>query len=255
MIKKMKDILRFSVPIILLLVVWELYSRYLTINSNLFPPPSIVFYTLFKLLKEGVIFNDILISLYRLFLGLILGSFVGILTGLLTGTYKNLSAIFSPIAQTFKQFPPVAIVPFMIVWFGIDDFSKIISIAFAVFFPVWMNTHTGVTHIPDIFVLSAKQFTSSRLILFKKIIFPGSLPFIMSGLRTSISVAFVMIFVSELAGASSGLGYQMSVSQLSYRMDQMMAILFIFGIIGALTDFLFVNLTKITFPWIKNLNK
>jgi ABC-type nitrate/sulfonate/bicarbonate transport system permease component len=77
----------------------------------------------------------------------------------------------------------------------------------------------------------------------------------MSGIRTSISVAFVMIFVSELAGASSGLGYQMSVSQLSYRMDQMMAILFIFGIIGALTDFLFVNLTKITFPWIKNLNK
>lgn len=255
MIILLKKILKFLLPIICLGFIWQLYSLFITKNISLLPTPITVFSTLWILITDVNIFFDISVSMYRLMAGIILGSIFGILLGLATGYNKGISNFFSPILLTFRQFPSVAIVPFMIVWFGIDDLSKVFSTAFATFFPVWLGAHTGVRNIPDIYLKNARQFTSDKIKIFSKVIFPGSLSFIISGIRTSIAVAFTMIFVSELAGASRGLGYQMSIAQLSYRMDKMIAILFIFGVLGVSTDYLFLKLTQIFFPWIKYTNK
>lgn len=247
---KIKRIIIFLIPILFVVLLWEIICKLQLVNASLFPSPLSVFQSMKKLFMDGTIISDSEASLLRVLISLLFGSFLGILVGLFTGRFKLFSLIFSPIGQILRQFPPVAIIPFTIVWFGIDEGAKIFATSFAVFFPIWISTYTGVINIPHIYLSSASQFTKSQITIFTKIILPGALPFIISGIRTSISVAFVMIFVSELAGASSGLGYRISISQSSYRIDDMMAMLIVLGILGASFDYLFLKITTKIFPWI-----
>lgn len=247
----MKKFLWFIVPIILVLVLWEIISHSGFVSAALFPPPSKVAVALWGMITSGTLFSDLRDSLWRLVVGLFLGSIFGVIAGLLTGRKKMFENIFTPIIQILRPLPPVAIIPLVIVWFGIDDGAKIFSIAFAVFFPVWLNTYIGVGRIAKEFLWSAKLLTKSSLKVFHKVILPSALPFIIAGIRTSIAIAFVMVFVSELSGASSGLGYRISISSLSYRIDEMIAALIVLGTFGAITDKLFVVGTNKIFPWIK----
>jgi NitT/TauT family transport system permease protein len=247
----MKKILWFILPIVIVSILWEFISRSGFINAALFPPPSKVIVALWGMVKSGTLLSDIRDSIWRLLLGLGIGSIVGICIGLITGRIKSVAKILNPIIQALRPLPPVAIIPLIIVWFGIDDSAKIFSIAFAVFFPVWLNTHIGAGRIAHEFLWSAKLLTRSSSKIFSKIIFPSALPFIIAGIRTSIAIAFVMVFVSELSGASSGLGYRISISSLAYRIDEMMAALIVLGALGALTDQLFVFSTNRIFPWIR----
>lgn len=250
----MKNFLWYALPIIFLAVLWEIVSRSELISTVLFPPPSKVILALYFMIKNGTLISDINASLWRVLVGLSLGSLIGVITGLLTGRIKTFSRLFSPIILLFRSFPPVAILPFVIIWLGIDDIAKIFSIAFAVFFPVWANSHIGAQQIPRIFLWSAQLLTKSILKKFYKVIIPAAMPFIIAGIRIGIAVSFIMLFVSEISGASSGLGYRISVSNLAYRVDEMMASLFILGILGMTTDQLFVVITKKIFPWTKNIS-
>jgi NitT/TauT family transport system permease protein len=247
----MKRFLLFILPIIALVVLWEFVSRSGFVNSALFPPPSHVAVAFWGMAKAGILFSDLRDSLWRLFAGLFLGSAIAVILGLLTGRLKIFSALFSPIIQILRPLPPVAIIPLVIVWFGIDDGAKIFSIAFAVFFPVWLNTHIGVLQIPQTFLWSAKLLTNSSFKILSEIVFPAALPFIIAGIRTGIALSFIMIFVSELSGASSGLGYRISVTQMSYRIDEMMAALITLGALGAITDQTFIFYAEKFFPWVK----
>ncbi len=247
----MRRFLWFVSPIVLVLVLWEFVSDSGLVNPALFPAPSKVAVALWLMVQAGTLLLDLQASLWRLLAGLVLGSSAGALVGLLTGRIKNFANALSPIIQVLRPLPAVAIIPLIIVWFGIDDGAKIFSIAFATFFPVWINTHIGSQQIPRAFLWSASLLTHSSLKVFREVVFPATLPFVMAGIRTGIAIAFIMVFVSELAGASSGLGYRISVTSLAYRIDEMVAALFVLGALGALTDQLFVFLSNKIFPWIK----
>jgi ABC-type nitrate/sulfonate/bicarbonate transport system permease component len=242
---------RLGLPIFALLVVWELVSRLGLVSAALFPPPSRVLVALFELLRSGEMLRDMGASYTRLLVGLGGGAVVGILLGLLTGRVKAAADLLTPLVQLFRPLPPVAIIPLVIVWFGIGETAKVFSIGFAVFFPVWLNTHLGAQQVPQRLLWSASTLTRSRLKIFWKVIFPASLPFIVAGLRVGISVAFVMVFVSELAGASEGIGYQISTSHLAYRIDRMMAALAVLGASGALADYVFSKGVEWRYPWLK----
>lgn len=201
--------------------------------------------------RSGELLRDIQASLWRALIGFCLGSVIAIFVGLLTGRIKLFSNYLSPLIQLLRPLPPVAIIPLVIVWFGIGEVSKIFSISFAVFFPVWINTHVGVRDIPKTFLWSAHTLKIRGLAILWKVIFPAALPFIVAGLRTGISIAFIMVFVSELAGASSGIGYQIYSSQLAYRMDRMIAALVLLGLFGALADIGLLAIIRLVFPWLK----
>jgi ABC-type nitrate/sulfonate/bicarbonate transport system permease component len=249
----MKKALWFILPIVFVGLLWELISRTSLVNPFLFPPPSKVISALWEMIKSGDLFADIRDSLWRLILGLLSGSVIGVVFGLITGRIKRFASLFVPIIQILRPLPPVAIIPLVIVWFGIDNGAKIFSIAFAVFFPVWINTYVGAQQIPQIFIWSAELLTKSTIKIFHKVILPATLPFIVTGIRTGIAVSFIMIYVSELAGASSGLGYRISIAQLSYRIDEMIATLIVLGALGAILDQIFVRLTRRIFPWVNYL--
>lgn len=246
----MKKFLWFILPIIVVSLLWEFISRSGFVNVSLFPPPSKVAVALWGMIVSGTLITDLMDSVWRLVVGLVVGSGLGILLGLATGRSKAFARALNPIIQVLRPLPPVAIIPLIIVWFGIDDGAKIFSIAFAVFFPVWIGAYLGAQQIPQTFLWSARLFTISKLRMFREVIFPASLSFIISGIRTAIAIGFVMVFVSELSGASSGLGYRISISSLSYRIDEMIAALIVLGALGATTDQLFVLFTRKVFPWL-----
>lgn len=237
-------------PILGLLFLWEVIARMGYINPLLFPPPSIVIQALWGLLRSGVLLWDAAISLWRVLVGLGIGILLGVITGLLTGRMNAFDIVLSPIIHALRPLPPVAIIPLVIVWFGIDDAAKIFSIALATFFPVWLNAHNGARHIAKEYFWSAELLTSSPSIIFFYVVLPGAMPMVVTGIRSAISTSFIMVFVSELAGAHSGLGYRISITQLSYRVDQMIAALVILSLLSALCDALFTKGIAFLFPWL-----
>lgn len=264
----MRDSVRVGISITCFLVGWELVARAGIVPAPLFPPPTGVIRALHEMATAkvrwptgccvwipGPLQNDLVldlgVSLQRGALGWAIGSLAGIVIGVLTGRLPVLNSYLAPIIQIFRPLPPVAIIPVIIVWFGIGDISKIFSIAFAVFFPVWINSHIGAQKIPKSFIWSAQSLRTGRFTMLRRVIFPGSLPFVAAGLRTGISVAFVMVYVSELAGASAGIGYEISSSHLSYRVDRMLGALLLLGAAGASADLLLSKALNSAFPWLR----
>lgn len=252
LIHKLKKIY-FIAPILIFILIWQLISISTLVNITLFPPPTKVFSAFIELLNSGELFLHIRSSMWRVLLGLFIGSLFGILFGLLTGRIKIINQSLSPLLNVFRSFPPVAIIPLVIAWFGIGEKAKLFSISFAVFFPVWINSHIGASTISVYYLRAASTLTKSFFKKWFKVILPASLPFIVAGIRTGIAIAFIMIFVSELAGSSSGIGYLISVSHLAYRIDMMIVGLLLLGFFGALTDYIFVRLIKWRFPWIEKM--
>ena len=249
----MNRTLSFLLPVIALLAFLEAVSRSGIVNITLFPPPTSWCSSLLEMAKSGELVRDIATSLWRALAGLIIGSIFGVLVGLATGRIKVLDSVLSPIFNILRSFPPVAIIPLIIVWFGIGEQAKLFSISFAVFFPVWVSAHTGARSVPQSYLRAAQSLSCSTARKFSKIIFPAALPFIIAGIRIGIAVTFVMVFVSELAGASAGLGYQIYVSHLAYRIDRMVAGLVVLGLLAAFTDFLFTRSIGKYFPWVKKI--
>lgn len=241
------------VPILIFIILWQTIPTSGLINKTLFPPPTEVFSAFIELSNSGELLLHIKSSILRVFLGLSIGSILGIIFGLLTGRIQLIDKSLSPLFNIFRSFPPVAIIPLVIAWFGIGETAKLFSISFAVFFPVWINSHIGASSISVYYLRAASTLTKSISKKFLKVILPASLPFIVAGIRTGIAVAFIMIFVSELAGSSSGIGYLISVSHLAYRIDKMIVGLILLGFFGALTDYIFVRLIKWRFPWIEKM--
>lgn len=247
----MKRVIRTSISIAFFLLAWEVIARAGFIHISLFPPPTRVAAAFGEMARSGELVRDIGASLWRAVIGFLIGSAIGIFAGLFTGRIAWIDNYLSPLIQLFRPLPPVAIIPLVIVWFGIGEVSKIFSISFAVFFPTWINTHLGSRDIPQTFLWSAQTLRVKGIRVLWKVIFPSALPFITAGLRNGIAVAFVMVFVSELAGASAGIGYQISVSHLAYRVDRMIAALVLLALFGASADWLLIRVLWRSFPWLK----
>jgi ABC-type nitrate/sulfonate/bicarbonate transport system permease component len=247
----MKRVVQGGISILLFLVAWEVLARGQFIHISLFPPPTQVAVAFREMAESGELVRDVKASLWRAVVGFCIGSGIGICVGLLSGRVVAISNYVGPLIQLFRPLPPVAIIPLVIVWFGIGEPSKIFSISFAVFFPIWINTHLGVQQIPKTFIWGARTLRVKGPAVLWKVVFPASLPFITAGLRTGIALAFVMVFVSELTGASAGIGYQISVSHLAYRVDRMIAALILLGLLGAAADVVLTRTLWLVFPWLR----
>ena len=156
-------------PILVLLIFLEAISRSGIVNITLFPPPSAWALALIEMVKSGELVRDVATSLWRIIAGLTIGSVIGILAGLATGRVRAVDNALSPIFNIIRAFPPVAIIPLVIVWFGIGEPAKLFSISFAVFFPVWISSHTGARNVPQNYLCAAKSLSCTTYRKFTKI--------------------------------------------------------------------------------------
>jgi ABC-type nitrate/sulfonate/bicarbonate transport system permease component len=242
---------RVAVSTATFLAVWEGAARSGYTPITLFPPPTRVLGALVEMAQSGELTRDLAASLRRAAAGFLVGSSAGVGVGLATGRIAWIDHYFSPIIHIFRPIPPVAAIPIVITWMGITEASKVFSIAFAVFLTVWISAHLGARNIPRTYLWAARTLKIRGVHLLHRVIFPGALPFIVAGCRAGIAIAFVMVYVSELAGASSGIGYQINISHLAYRIDRMLAALVVLGACGALADLLLATGLSLAFPWLR----
>ncbi len=233
------------------IAVWEGVSRSGFFNINLFTPPSVVFQALIESVSTGEYYSDIMASTFRVLAGFVIGSALGIILGIATGRVRLLSISVGQIANFLRNIPSIAFVPLALVWFGIDESSKVFLVTWGVIFPVWVNTHQGMARLDENYLWSIKSLGANKLQAFKEVIFPNAMPFIATGLRIGIALAFITLVAAEMAGASSGIGYRISVSHLIFRVDKMLLGITTLGVMGLFADRVLLKMINRLFPWIR----
>ena len=221
--ERWKQTLTIASPIFLL-ILWEFLSRTNLIDVRFFPPPTDIIYTFYNMSVSGELFHHIGVSLYRIFAGFLLGVIPGIVIGLLMGLYSPIRHFVSPIVMALMPIPTLALLPIIIILFGIGDFSKIFTIAGSVFFPVVINTTAGVINIDSIYLDVAKNYGANSKDFFFKIALPGSLPVMMEGIQMGQAIALLTIVAAEMMGATSGIGYLIWTSYKAFLLKEMFGI-------------------------------
>ena len=213
-------------------LLWEIICRLGLVNPLFLPAPSGVLLTLGKLLKSGELATHVSVSLYRALMGFLLAAVIAVPHGILIAWFRTVEDITNPLVELFRPIPAVALIPVAILWFGIGNVSKIVIIAFACYFPIILNTISGVRQVDVNLLKVAKLFGANRTQTLTKIILPSAFPFIMTGLRLGIAVALILLIVTEMIGARSGLGFMIIDAEYTFKTERMFAGIFTIGFIG-----------------------
>jgi ABC-type nitrate/sulfonate/bicarbonate transport system permease component len=169
--------------------------------------------------------------------------------GVMLGRSDFIEALVGPILQMARAIPPLALVPLIIFWFGISEGAKVLLIAWASFFPVWISTLLGVKGANPLFIRAGQSLGARRLSLLSKVVIPAALAPIFAGLRVALASSYTVLVAAELAGAIAGLGYLIQTSALSFRVDNIFVGIVTLALLGFATDGLFMFLLFKFFPW------
>lgn len=205
-------------------------------SPELLPSPLTTWKGFLEILYNGVLFNDIKISMQRVFIGWFRGCLVAIPVGLLIGKFKIVRQLVEPFINFFRFVPAIGFLTLFLMWFGIGEESKLVLIEYAVFFPVTINTIAGVNSIDPVRYQAAESLGASRLQEFFTVTLPGAVPNIFTGIRLGLSTGIISIVGAEMLAASEGLGYLVYTSRLYYRTDWIFVGLVVLGILGFLID-------------------
>jgi ABC-type nitrate/sulfonate/bicarbonate transport system permease component len=192
---------------ILLFLVWEIAARLHWIDVRFFPAPSAIFGEFVRLGASGELLSNTLTSLQRLALGIVIGGVPALVIGLAMGLYRPINAAIDPLISATYPIPKSAILPLILLIFGLGEESKVAMVAIGMFYPVVINTAVGVRQIDKIYFDVGKNFGASRWNTFVTIAFPGALPFIMTGVKLGVGLGLILIAIAEMVGAKSGLGF------------------------------------------------
>lgn len=248
--EKLKHTLTIFSPIFLLLL-WEFLSRTQIIDPRFFPPPSEIAVTFVHMAASGDLLSNLEISFYRILGGFLLGVIPAVLLGLLMGMYSPVKYFFSPIVMALMPIPTLALMPIILIIFGIGDFSKMVTIAGSVFFPVVINTTAGVANIDQIHLDVAKNYGAKSKDFFFKIALPGSLPVMLEGIQMGQAIALLTIVAAEMMGAHSGIGYLIWTSYKAFLLQEMYVGLVLISFFGYFFSILLRLLQKKLIPWRK----
>jgi len=190
-----------------LLLLWELLARLHLIDTRFFPAPSSIAVTMVSLIASGVLVSNTLASLQRLAFGIIIGGVPALALGLMMGLYRPVRAAIDPLIAATYPIPKSAILPLILLIFGLGEPSKIAMVAIGMFYPVVINTTVGVQQIQGIYFDVGRNFGANRWQTFTTIALPGALPFIMTGVKLGVGMGLILIAIAEMIGAQSGLGF------------------------------------------------
>lgn len=221
------------------LLIWHLVSASGMVNRILTPSPFEVIRDMGASIAHGAMVLDIAWSVSRVIVGYLIGGALGIVVGLFTARFQLVNNLVSPVLQALRPIPPIAIVPLTIIWFGLTEGAKYFLIAWGVFFVVWIATHMGVMRINPLLLRAAQSLGVPEKRMMREVIFPGALPFIAVGLRTSVTIAFYSLVAAEVAGAFAGIAYRVNISHQNMQMTQMYGALLMLGVISAAADYIF----------------
>ena len=239
---------RWLVPL-LIVAFWQLASQVGWLNSRVLPAPSAVLTAGWELARSGELGRHFLISLQRAGLGVLFGGGLGFFFGILTGTFRTANLLLDTTFQMVRTIPNLALIPLVILWFGIGESGKVFLIALATFFPVYLNTLHGVTGIDGRLKEMAGVYGLSPLETFRRVTLPGALPGVLVGVRYALGISWLALVVSESFGASSGIGFLAMDAREFFRTDVIVLAIVIYALIGKVADVLVRALERKLLPW------
>lgn len=241
---------RFLVVWLVLMGVWELLVR-TGIEMGLFlPAPSRVLASLWHLAQDGTLARHMTSTVTRIVSGLLIGGTIGLLLGLAMGTSTRLRQLIDPIVAALHPIPRLAFFPLLIVAFGIGEVSKMAAVSLGAFFPMLLNTVAGVRGMNPVHLELALNYGATRRQMFTRILLPGSLPLMLTGLRLSSNIAFHATIGVEMVGSRTGIGSLLWLSWQTFRIDQLYALLVVIAAMGIGLASLIRWVTSRAVPWV-----
>jgi sulfonate transport system permease protein len=235
-----------------LVIIWELLAQGGWLSPQVLPAPSKIVRTAIKLAVAGSLLNDLGVSLLRAAAGFAIGGSVGFTLGILVGFSRVAEAAIDRSVQMIRAIPFLALLPLVIVWLGVGEAEKIFLVALGVTFPIYINTTLGIRQVdPKLIELGRVQGLSS-LQLIRRIIFPGALPSILTGVRYALATAWLALVVAETIGAQSGLGFLAMDAREFLRTDVIVLTIVIYALIGVAADSIARLLERRLLAWHPN---
>ncbi|MBY1241138.1 ABC transporter permease, partial [Clostridioides difficile] len=239
-LRLVKSVLIFFI----ILLLWKI-TNYLGIWSDyILPSPEKVYSTFLNMISDGSIFINVYASMKRVLIGFAINTAIGVPLGIFFGIYSGVYEYFKSLINFLRNTPPLALIPMLILWFGIGEESKIIIIVLASFFPIFTSTLKGIKNCDSKLIEVGRVFEFSKLQIIFKIIIPNAILDIAVGLKLALGYSFRAIIGAELVAASSGLGYLISDGKEMSRTDVVIVGIIVIGLLGIITDYIFSIIVK-----------
>ncbi len=234
---------------LLILLLWTLASRLGWLSSRVLPDPWAVLKALAQLAASGELWQHSAISAWRALLGLALGGGLGLLLGLLTGSLRAAETLLDSSLQMLRNIPALALIPLVILWFGIDEAAKLFLVAVGVFFPIYLNTFHGIRSVDRGLIEMARSYGLRGWQLYRQVILPGALPSILVGLRFSLGLMWVLLIVAETISAQAGIGYLTMNAREFLQTDVVLVGILLYALLGKMADLLAKGLERWWLRW------
>ena len=239
--------------LLLLLLLWEAAGRYGWVHKLFFPPAGKILVSFFEIILSGEIFSHIGLSLWRAGLGYLLAALVAISLGVLMGYWRSVYEACELVVELLRAVPPPAIIPVAILFLGIGDPMKVFIILFSCVFPILVNTMDGVRGVDPVLIRTARTFGLGQGALIWKVVIPAASPFIMTGLRIALAIALILVVISEMVGATAGIGYFILDAQRSFKIPQMYAGMLVLALLGYALNRCFLLVDAYVMAWHRGL--
>lgn len=215
-----------------ILAIWEVCSRAGLIDDRFFPAPTAIFAKMWELAESGELLTNTVASLRRLLIGYAVGLVPALALGVVMGLYRPIRAGLQPLISGTYPIPKSAMLPLILLIFGLGEPSKVVMVAIGMFYPVVINTASGVANVSSMYYDVAKNFGANRWQVFRTVAIPGAMPSIMTGIELGAGLGLILIAIAEMVGAQSGLGFMIWNAWQLYAVEQMYVGLLVIAVIG-----------------------
>ncbi len=232
-----------------LIICWHIASSSGWLSTRVLPAPLDVVQAAWKLADSGELWTHVRVSAARALTGLAIGGGLGLLLGLLTGSVRFFETLLDSTIQMVRNIPALAMIPLVILWFGIDESAKLFLIAVSVFFPIYLNTYHGIRNVDPALIEMARTYGLTRWQLYTQVILPGALSSILVGLRFSLGLMWVILIVAETISAQAGIGYLTMNAREFLQTDIVLVGILLYALLGKLADLFASALERSWLRW------
>jgi sulfonate transport system permease protein len=234
---------------LLLIALWQLSAASGWLSNRVLPAPTDVAKAFWTLAASGELWVHVKVSAARALTGLAIGGGLGLLLGLLTGSVRVAETLLDSSIQMVRNIPALAMIPLVILWFGIDESAKLFLIAVSVFFPIYLNTFHGIRNVDPGLIEMARTYGLNRWQLYTQVILPGALSSVLVGLRFSLGLMWVILIVAETISAQAGIGYLTMNAREFLQTDIVLVGILLYAILGKLADLFARGLEQYWLRW------
>ncbi|MEA0734492.1 aliphatic sulfonate ABC transporter permease SsuC [Xanthomonas campestris pv. campestris] len=217
-------------------MAWQLAATWGWLPQRILPAPDAVLRAAVALVRSGELWQHLAISGWRAAVGLAIGGSIGLALGLLTGVSRVAERLLDSSLQMLRNVPHLALIPLVILWFGIDEGAKLFLVALGTFFPIYLNTYHGIRSVDPALVEMARNYGVRGPQLFVDVLLPGALPSILVGLRFALGLMWLTLIVAETISASSGIGYLATNAREFLQTDVVVVAIVLYALLGKLAD-------------------